>query len=484
MMSLVAETMLRARRRAELARQEAEAANQAKSVFLAQMSHELRTPFNALLGFSSVLLHSPDTTPRQKEILGIIHRSGVSVLDLINNVLEMSRIESHKATLRLEPTRLPELVSEVAELLRERAHVKGLGLTVELDPAVPGVVLTDALKLRQILTNLVGNAVKFSNDGTVRVGLRPEPASGKVPFLCLWVRDSGPGISPEDQKRIFRPFERGNTPASIEGTGLGLSIVEQLAGVLGGSVRLESVAGAGSCFYVAFPAQPVQAQAGALPPPSSLQSRVQVAPGSEGHRFLVVDDQADNRLLLKTLHDELGQLCRLAESGEQAVALFQQWKPELIWMDIRMAGVDGIEAVRRIRSLPGGDLPIIAVTASVFQEQQDQILGRGFDALLTKPYPLEAIRRLMTRFLGLEFLTTGEAGPAAIQVGDLPPLREADALRVQQALDTLDPELIDRTIQEFQRQNPELGSYLRLSVESLDYTGLRAKLQALRTEVT
>ncbi|MEI8094973.1 MAG: ATP-binding protein [Spirochaetales bacterium] len=482
MMSLVAESMLRARRRAEAARQEAEAANRAKSVFLAQMSHELLTPFNALLGFSSVLLHAPDTTPRQQEILGIIHRNGTHLLELINNVLEMSRIEAGKTTLRLEPTWVRNLVAEVVELLRERAEGKGLGLTVEVEPGTPPVVLTDALKFRQILTNLVGNAIKFSDRGTVRVGLRPEPGrDGDFPWLGLWVSDTGPGIAPEDQTRVFAAFEQVGPPNAGEGTGLGLAIVDQLVRALGGTVRLESALGTGSCFYVAFPAQPVSSLAieGLPPATASLLAQVQVAPGSEGHRFLVVDDQSDNRLLLKTIHDELGQQCRLASNGEEAVQVFRQWHPELIWMDVRMAGMGGIEAVRRIRALPGGNLPIIAVTASVFVEQQESLLAQGFDAMLTKPYPLEAIRSLMTAHLGLEFVVPRPVIVPSVP-GDLPPLPAEEALAVRQALDSLDPELIDQTIQAFQRRNPVLGSYLRLSVESLDYTGLRAKLDALR----
>ncbi|MFZ4478425.1 MAG: GAF domain-containing protein [Rhodoferax sp.] len=394
-------------RRTELAlaqaRSAAETANVAKSAFLANMSHEIRTPLNAILGFSNLMRESPETSTKQRATLNIICRSGEHLLELINEVLDMAKIDS--GGLRADRTsfNLDELVREVTDLMRMRAEIKNLELTLTQSSRVPRFVSTDASKLRQTLINLIGNAIKFTEQGAVALRVKAVPGEGSQQLLVFEVEDSGIGISAGDQAKIFQPFVQigGKTP---QGTGLGLAITQNYVRLMGGRISLHSTPGKGSVFRVELPVDCVESVEPEAAKPR--QGRiVGLAPGQNDCRILIVEDQIENSMLLGELLDLPGLQLRVARNGQEGVEMFAQWQPHLIWMDIRMPVLDGIQATGQIRALAGGkEVKIVAVTASVLQEDQDSIAAAGMDGIVHKPYQFKEIYDTLTRLTGVRLL--------------------------------------------------------------------------------
>jgi len=424
MMSLVAWGMRRANERSRAARMRAEAADKAKSVFLAQMSHELRTPFNAILGFTNQLLRAQDTSQRQSEVLGIINRSANHLLELINNVLDMSRIDAMQDVPEQKPFSVRELVADVVELLARRGEQKGLRLALDIAGDVPPMVMGDARKIRQILINLVGNAIKFSSAGTVSIGLGTlGEENGKAGWLRLTVRDEGPGIAPEHHAVIFEPFRKIDETGNVEGSGLGLAIARQLATAMGGYIEVTSELGSGACFTVDVPAPAASVAVTAEARTAGQNRQRKLIPGKKTITCLVVDDSLDNRLLMRSYHEELGIPCMLAENGRQAVDLCAAKLPDLVWMDIRMSGMDGKEAMLAIKALPGAEkLPVVAVTASIFADDKVRLEASGFSAVLYKPVAIDQLTECLERFLDLRFSTV-----AVLNVTSRPALQPAPA---------------------------------------------------------
>ncbi|OHD17852.1 MAG: hypothetical protein A2Y38_13125 [Spirochaetes bacterium GWB1_59_5] len=492
MMSLVAWGMRRANERSRAARLRAEAADRAKSVFLAQMSHELRTPFNAILGFTNQLLRAQDTTQRQREVLSIISRSANHLLELINNVLDMSRIDATtRDQAELKPFSVRELLRDVVELLAKRGEQKGIELMLDIAANVPHLVVGDPRKLRQIVINLVGNAIKFSPRGTVALKLtRLDEPAGAMGWLRLSVLDQGPGIAPEFHEAIFEPFRKIDPDGSIEGSGLGLSIARQLAAAIGGTIRVASEPGQGACFTVDWPAPAASAATHTETEASDHEKTLRLAPGQPRITCLVVDDSLDNRLLMKSYHDELGLDCLLADNGRLGVELCSRRLPDFIWMDIRMSDKDGIETMRAIKALPGAEkLPVVAVTASVFAADRARLEASGFSAVLFKPVSLEQLGECLERFLDLRFQSDEElvgarsaatAYTAAGQAEAVPitvaELSEPERRSLLSALDTLDPRVINATIDALAGVHPELVSNLRKAARSYRYTAIRSRL--------
>ncbi len=384
-----------------LARDAAEAANKAKSTFLANMSHELRTPLNAILGFSQLMHKDGSLSARQRENLEIINNSGDHLLRLINDVLEIAKIEAGKQQLEVTTFDLYEMVRAVSDMMRLKAQQKGLQLVLDQSSAFPRFIKADEARLRQILVNLVSNSVKFTEQGGVTIRLRNEHNARH--HLLIEVEDTGPGISRIDQQRLFHPFEQLSTgPASQGGTGLGLAIVRQFVQLMEGEIAVESEPGKGSLFRVKLPineadkAQMIHLcgeRRGVL---------AGLAPGQPSRRILIAEDQHENQLLLSKLMTDLGLEVKVAHNGEECIQIFQHWKPDLIWMDQRMPVMDGGEATRRIRELPGGDqVKIVAVTASALKEQETTLRASGMDGYVSKPYRLDEIYHSLEKQLGL-----------------------------------------------------------------------------------
>ena len=468
------------------AKDRAEAANRAKGTFLANMSHELRTPLNAVLGFSRLLKSGPDVTPRQQEALDIIVRSGEHLLNLINNVLDMAKIESGRVVLEESEVDLHRLLHEMQSLMGVGAVEKGLRFALEHDPDLPRFVAVDAGKLRQVLLNLLGNAIKYTDSGGVKLRARLAGIHGsekaKVRFE---VEDSGPGISQEDCQRIFLPFvQLGGQALAQAGTGLGLAICKQYVELMGGQVGVTSKPGKGSVFYFEIPVRvlPSVAERDELKNPRILG----LAEGQPRHRLLIVEDQPENRLLLRRLLEPLGFELREAANGQEAVALFEQWHPDLIWMDIRMPVMDGLEAVRRIRATQAGAVTkIIALTAHALEEEKEPIMAAGCDDLVRKPIREQELFGALARHLRLKFIyekappqeSTPKAPGLAVRPEQLDAL-PAELLRdLRQAVVELDTARTQALIQQVTERDASLGRALSTLATQLGYKRLLKLLE-------
>ena len=361
-------------------------ANRAKSVFLANMSHEIRTPMNAILGFSQLMLRDPDLTPRQCQYLGTINRSGEHLLALINDVLEMSKIEAGRTTLSSSTFDLPVLLKDLEMMFRVRTDEKKLSFSVEMVGDVPQFIVTDINKLRQVFINVLGNAVKFTEHGGIGLRVCADREGATGPLLRVEIEDTGPGISPDDQDKLFRHFEQTKTGQQAgTGTGLGLAISREFVRLMAGDITVNSQVGKGSVFIIHLPLKEGDAQA--VLAKDKPRHVLKLQPGQATCRVLIADDVEDNRQLLAQLLAPVGFEIRLANNGAEAVEEFQAWRPHLILMDFRMPVMDGHEAIRRVRAMEGGkNTKIIAVTASAMDENRVELLGIGADDFISKPF--------------------------------------------------------------------------------------------------
>ncbi|MEW5958533.1 MAG: ATP-binding protein [Chloroflexota bacterium] len=491
--------LAQATRAAEEAQSAAEAANHAKSVFLTKMSHELRTPLNAILGFSQIMQRDPTLTVKQQENLNIINRSGEHLLTLINDVLEMSKIEAGRMTLNKDICDFYHLLDDLESMLRLRAMDKGLQLCFERAPAVPRYIRTDEGKLRQVLINLLGNAIKFTEAGRVRLRVANRPAGAKagqntptaalsarlpstISRLHFEVADSGPGIAPDELDSIFEAFVQTQSGRRARsGTGLGLSISRQFVQLMGGEISVKSEVGQGTTFQ--FDIQINRVETAELRPSPPPQRVIGLAPDQPSYRLLVVDDNVDNRKLLVELLKPLGFEVGEAGNGQECLNIWAQWQPHLIWMDMRMPVLNGYEATRRIKATSNGrSTVIIALTAGAFEEERAAVLAIGCDDFVRKPFQEAEIFDKIARHLNVRYLYEEEvkidSAPTsdpklltAAHLATLPPEWRAD---LQQAVKEINLEKVNLIVGRISRENEPLAQALANLVENFRFDTLQA----------
>ncbi|TAG97825.1 MAG: response regulator [Oscillatoriales cyanobacterium] len=412
----------------------AEVANRAKSQFLASMSHELRTPLNAILGFAQVMARNSSITPEQKEYIEIINRSGEHLLELINDVLSMSKIEAGQIAINKSRFNLYKLLDSLKEMLQLKANSKGLSLIFEQTDDLPKYIETDESKLRQVLINLIGNAIKFTIQGIVNLRVRSKPendiAGEKKCQLIFEVADTGPGISPSEISTLFQPFVQTETGRrSMQGTGLGLPISQQFVRIMGGDISVESKLNQGTNFT--FNIQVNLVTESDEPEKISTKQVIALEVNQQVYRILIVEDIIENRQLLIEILKPLGFETREACNGEEGIALHTSWKPHLILMDMLMPIMDGYEATRQIKqSLEGEETIIIALTASAFEEQRQVIFAAGCDDFICKPFREEVLFEKIAAHLKVRYIYEEEKSSTSVSALIPPKVLTAEDLSV------------------------------------------------------
>ena len=462
-------------RTAELsaAKQKAEVANQAKSSFIANMSHVLRTPLNAIIGFAQLIARDRNLPEETQKQIGIINNSGEHLLSLINNVLDLSKMEAEQLELELSDFDFYELLNNLEQMFSLKAASKNLQLNFVLAPATPRYIRADCTKLRQVLINLLNNALKFTDEGGIVLRVIPNDSQVEARIVFSFeVEDTGVGIPPTELEDLFQPFvqtESGRQKS--EGTGLGLAISRKFVRLMGGDIRVRSSVGQGSTFCFEIEARVLTASE--MPAPMEHQLILDLTEWESPPRILIVDDKELNRELLVKLLQPMGFALANASDGAEAIALWQSWQPDLILMDIRMPEVSGAEAIEVIKS----NCPktkIIALTASVLATQTE-IMALGCDDFMHKPFKTDELLLMMAKHLGLCYTyaeeNTGESivTPSTLDNDAFEKISDELLQELQQSIMEVDLDKIEQAIAKIARENKSIAQAIEQSVSNFEY---------------
>jgi CheY-like chemotaxis protein len=458
------------------------------------MSHELRSPLNAILGFTQLTNRNQTLPSDARENLGVVLRSGEHLLALINQVLELSKIEAGHMTLNETAFDLYRLFDDLEDMFFLAATGKGLKLVFARADDTPQYIYSDATKLRQTLINLIGNAIKFTTTGKINIGVKKLADAGATDSASLRlefeVEDTGPGISADDMPMLFDAFVQTSTGHKVqEGTGLGLTISRSFVHLMGGDIRVQSKVGQGTKF--AFDVACRTAPGVEIQPAHLSQRIVGLAPDQPQYRIMVVDDNWTNRQLILKLLEPLGFEMLEAENGKEAVEFAQTFQPHLIWMDIRMPVMDGLEATKRLKATPiGSFIKIVALTASVYDEERDDVIAIGCDEFVRKPIHEDRLFEILNRQLGVIYIYEDVASPQDVPAGEPLPLDELKTalsaipteliVRLSEGISLGDVAVIERTIAEIREHDVALAEALRRLAHRFQFEEL---LTLLREEI-
>ena len=466
------------------AKEASEIANQTKSNFLANISHELRTPLNVILGFTQIMDRDNSLSDKQKETLKIINHSGEHLLSLINDVLEVTKIESGKTNLYYTNLNLHSLLDSLLKMLRLKAEEKGLELFFTQDKNIPRYIRTDESKLRQILINLLSNAIKFTTVGIVElqvkildsVTTKSTDDDVRVTNLLFNVIDTGMGIAETEIPSLFESFVQTESGIkSQQGTGLGLAISRKFAQLMGGNITVTSEVNQGSTFSVTLPVESVSEMAVKL---RETRKVIGLAPDQPSYRILIVEDRWENRLLLRNLLDTLGFKIREADNGQKGISVWQEWHPHLIFMDLQMPIMNGLAATQYIKAHDlNYETVIIALTANVFTKQRSEILAAGCDDFITKPFKEEIIFEKIAQYLAVTYLYEEEVSsdfnslftPQKITSKNLDIMSEQWKYQFGEAALQLDSELLKKLTTEIPQEFQFLRTSLENKIENFDF---------------
>ena len=463
------------------AKADAEAANNSKSTFLANMSHEIRTPLNAIIGFSQLMNREKSLSETQKEYITSINRAGEHLLKLINDILELSKIEAGRVELKPTNFDLHALLNDMRMIFKERVHEKQLQMIFEIPDDLPKCVFADDQKLRQIFINLIGNAIKFTDHGGVTVVTRVNKVNGDTNRLIVEIQDSGPGIPEDELGKLFKQFEL--TSAGIRtssGTGLGLALSLELAMLMDGNITVKSTVGKGSVFTI-----DVVVHDGVADGSEAVITKrvIRINNPHDIYRILVVDDKEENRQVVVSFLKLVGFQTNEAINGEEAITKFEQWNPHLILMDFRMPVMDGYEATRLIKTTEKGkQTPIIAMTASLFEDKKENTPAPQIQGYIRKPFHENELFAAIGKALGIGYIYEEETSadtPSRYldnpgMIGEeLSKLPTNFILQMQEAIEGADFHLLIHLIKTIENDNSELARHLLTKAHNYDYIYLQ-----------
>ena len=474
LVSAIAEYSRWQEKKARKAKKQAELANRAKSIFLANMSHELRTPLNAILGFTQLMKHNINIPYEEQKNIEIVNRSGEHLLNLINNVLDISKIEAGQIKLDVTSFNLKNTLNDVILIMSQRAEALGLFLQTNLENNLPTHILSDELKIKQILINILGNAIKFTKQGNIELTIKTiENNSPENIVLFIEVKDTGLGISANDIHKIFEPFVQVGNYDSSKGTGLGLTICKQFTELLGGKITVESKLGIGSTFTVQIPIKPIDKSEIKL---DNYQFIKSLAPNQPLFRILIVEDQQENWLLLQRILENIGLYVRVAENGKDGIDAYNQWKPHLIFMDVRMPVMDGLEATQHIRKTETGkSVKIIGVSAHVFKNEIQNILQNGMDDFIKKPYHFSDIYNSLHKHLGVKYefhkiIESHQNEHITLKIEMLENLDNTILVELKEHIENLEIDKLKSLTDRISIYDNELSNILRNYIANLKFT--------------